>query len=119
MQQNDKELHEGLINAVYQLDSVPEGMGIFSKSATEGGGFYIDMGCAELLIRGDVMIRYDTVSRFEEGSVILSSMPLVLAQWIDGEPNCAEKRVLHPLVGLRGWGWVYDRLRTLVWGREI
>lgn len=71
MQDTDKDFHRGLINAGYKLDHGPEGMGIFSKSATEGGGFYIDMGCAGLLIRGDVSIRYATVSRFEGDSVVI------------------------------------------------
>jgi putative flavoprotein involved in K+ transport len=71
MQETDKELHQGLLDAGYRLDFGPDGTGVFAKSATEGGGFYINMGCAELLIRGDVSLRYATLSRFEYDALVI------------------------------------------------
>jgi putative flavoprotein involved in K+ transport len=71
MQDMDKTMHEGLINAGFQLDQGPARAGIFAKSATEGGGFYINMGSAELVIRGEVAVRYATVSRFEGENIVI------------------------------------------------
>lgn len=71
MHDMDKTMQEGLINAGFQLDQGPGQAGIFAKSATEGGGFYINMGSAELVIRRDVAVRYATVSRFEGDNVII------------------------------------------------
>ena len=71
MKETDAELHEGLIAAGYRLDFGPNGTGVFAKSATEGGGFYINMGAAELVINGDVSIRYATVSRLQEDGIVI------------------------------------------------
>ena len=67
----DKDLLESLAAAGYQLDDGPEGAGIFAKSATQGGGFYIDMGCAELVARNEVDVRYATVARLEPDGVVI------------------------------------------------
>jgi putative flavoprotein involved in K+ transport len=71
MRETDADLHRGLIEAGYHMDFGPDGTGLFAKSATEGGGFYINMGCAKLLTRGDVSVRYTTVSRLEPDSVVI------------------------------------------------
>ncbi len=67
----DKDLLESLAAAGYQLDDGPEGAGIFAKSATQGGGFYIDMGCAELVAQKEVDVRYATVMRLESEGVVI------------------------------------------------
>lgn len=54
----------------YKFDYGHDGTGLFAKSATEGGGFYIDVGCAELLARGDVRVRFADVHRLESDAVI-------------------------------------------------
>jgi putative flavoprotein involved in K+ transport len=66
MEQNDDHMLQQLQQAGYQLDNGPYGCGIFAKSATEGGGFYINHGCADLIIRGDVIVKYATVESFVE-----------------------------------------------------
>ena len=73
MRQQDKELHEGLVQAGYQLDFGPDNMGLFAKSATEGGGFYINMGSAELVARGDVSIHYGTVKRLVSNGIVIEN----------------------------------------------
>ena len=67
----DKDLLESLSAAGYQLDDGPEGAGIFAKSATQGGGFYIDMGCAELVSRKEVHVQYESVKRLESEGVVI------------------------------------------------
>jgi putative flavoprotein involved in K+ transport len=71
MKETDAELIQGLERVGYQFDYGYQGTGLFAKSATEGGGFYINVGCAELLIRGDVHVRYATVERFESEGVVI------------------------------------------------
>ena len=71
MQMTDEDLLSKLEKAGYQLEDGPDGAGIFAKSATEGGGFYIDMGCAELVIRKEVAVRFATVSRLEEDGILI------------------------------------------------
>jgi len=71
MQDTDKKLLEDLATAGYQLDDGPDGAGIFAKSAAEGGGFYIDMGCADLVIRKEVDVRYATVTRLEPDGIVI------------------------------------------------
>jgi putative flavoprotein involved in K+ transport len=71
MQQTDSKMLRDLTEAGYRLDTGPNGTGIFAKSATEGGGFYIDNGCAELVTRGDVSVRYAIVDRFDDSNVVV------------------------------------------------
>ncbi len=71
MKKRDQDLLKNLEEAGYQLEDGPDGAGIFAKSATEGGGFYIDMGCAELIIRKLVHVRYATISRLESDGIMI------------------------------------------------
>lgn len=69
MRRNDRELLDGLARAGFQLDFGFEGTGIFAKSASEGGGFYIDVGAATLISRGDVNVCGATIERLRDDGV--------------------------------------------------
>lgn len=70
MKINDKLLHEQLKNIGYELDiDGPYNAGIFAKSATEGGGFYINMGCAELMINKQINVLYSTIQHINDDSI--------------------------------------------------
>ena len=71
MAENDKDMLDGVAQAGYRVDSGPDGTGIFAKSASQGGGFYINVGCAELVMRGDIDVRYATVERLEENAIVV------------------------------------------------
>jgi len=71
MRDTDRVMHEGLAKAGYELDFGPDGTGLFAKSATEGGGFYINMGAAELIIQGQIQTVYGTVRRIGEHDVVV------------------------------------------------
>jgi len=73
MKETDAELIARVEAAGYKFDYGYDGTGLFSKSATEGGGFYIDVGCAELLARKDVLVRYADVERFEPDAVVIKN----------------------------------------------
>jgi putative flavoprotein involved in K+ transport len=95
MMEHDAELLQGLRRAGLRLDTGPDGTGIFAKSASQGGGFYINMGCAKLLIEGHVSVRYATVERLESDAVIARSI-------VDNDDNVgtrpAEERLPADLI---------------------
>lgn len=71
MKETDHDLLHRVAEAGYQLDDGPDGAGIFAKSATEGGGFYIDMGATDLVIRKLVQVRYATIVRLEPDGLVI------------------------------------------------
>ncbi|KAK2012498.1 FAD/NAD(P)-binding domain-containing protein [Colletotrichum eremochloae] len=54
---NDAELLRGLRDAGFQLDTGPSGAGFFVKYFQRGGGYYIDVGCSQLIIDGAIKIK--------------------------------------------------------------
>lgn len=53
----DKDTLDGLAKAGFQLDFAEDGSGIYRKYITRGGGYYIDVGCSQLIIDGKVKVR--------------------------------------------------------------
>ena len=49
MRANDAELHSRLQAAGYQIDFGDDNTGVFGRSFRQGGGFYIDVGCCDLI----------------------------------------------------------------------
>ncbi|KAI3554908.1 hypothetical protein CABS01_11684 [Colletotrichum abscissum] len=54
---NDAELLSGLQKAGFNLDMGPSGGGFFVKYFQRGGGYYIDVGCSQLIIDGEIKIK--------------------------------------------------------------
>lgn len=54
---NDAELLSGLQKAGFNLDMGPSGGGFFVKYFQRGGGYYIDVGCSQLIIDGQIKIK--------------------------------------------------------------
>ncbi|KAF4774902.1 flavin-containing monooxygenase [Colletotrichum scovillei] len=54
----DQELLDGLSKAGFKLDFGPEGSGIYRKYITRGGGYYIDVGCSQLIVDGKVKVHH-------------------------------------------------------------
>ena len=53
----DRELLEGLSKAGFKLDNGPEGSGFFMKYFQRGGGYYIDVGCSQLIADGKINVK--------------------------------------------------------------
>ncbi|KAL7952042.1 FAD/NAD(P)-binding domain-containing protein [Trichoderma barbatum] len=53
----DKDIIDGLTRAGFQLDYAEDGSGIYRKYITRGGGYYIDVGCSQLIIDGKVKVK--------------------------------------------------------------
>ncbi|KAJ0159434.1 putative indole-3-pyruvate monooxygenase YUCCA10, partial [Colletotrichum tanaceti] len=54
---NDADLLAGLDRAGFRLDMGPSGGGFFTKYFQRGGGYYIDVGCSQLIIDGAIRIK--------------------------------------------------------------
>lgn len=53
----DKDLRVGLEKAGFKLDEGPDGSGFFMKYFQRGGGYYIDVGCSQLIIDGKIKVK--------------------------------------------------------------
>ncbi|RDW69808.1 putative flavin-containing monooxygenase YUCCA3 [Coleophoma cylindrospora] len=70
----EKENVEGLTRAGFKLDFGDDGSGIYRKYITRGGGYYIDVGCSQLIIDGKIGIQQSPngISHFEENALVLA-----------------------------------------------
>ncbi|KAL9115691.1 MAG: hypothetical protein Q9227_000059 [Pyrenula ochraceoflavens] len=93
----EKELNVGLEKAGFAIDEGPARSGLARKYMTKGGGYYLDVGCSQLIIDGKVKVR-----RCEEGISHLVPDGLVLK---DGQEVKADVIVLAT---------GYDNMRTSV-----
>ena len=95
----EKETLDGLAKAGFVVDFGEDKSGIFRKYITRGGGYYVDIGCSQLIIDGKVKIVQspDGISHFEEDSLVLANgkkLPadiVVLATGYDNMKTSAEK----------------------------
>ncbi|KAK7966664.1 uncharacterized protein PG986_000941 [Apiospora aurea] len=55
--EKDRATLEGLTKAGFKLDSGPDGAGLFFKYFQRGGGYYIDVGCSQLIIDEKIKIK--------------------------------------------------------------
>ncbi|KAH6676789.1 hypothetical protein B0J14DRAFT_360773 [Halenospora varia] len=72
----DEKILSGLEKAGFKLDKGPDGSGLWIKYLQRGGGYYIDVGCSELIADGKI--------RVKQGHEIASVLPNGL-QFDDGE----------------------------------
>ncbi|KEQ68491.1 FAD/NAD(P)-binding domain-containing protein [Aureobasidium namibiae CBS 147.97] len=91
----EKENLEGLEKAGFKIDFGHDGLGLFRKYMTKGGGYYIDVGYSSLITSGAIK-----VVRCEEGISHFSSSHIHLA---DGNAIAADIVVLAT---------GYDNMRT-------
>ncbi|KAI9729616.1 MAG: hypothetical protein M1818_008463 [Claussenomyces sp. TS43310] len=52
----DADLLDGLAKAGFNVDSGPDGCGFWMKYLQRGGGYYIDVGCSQLIIDGRIAV---------------------------------------------------------------
>lgn len=65
---------EGLAKAGFKLDFGNDKSGIYRKYITRGGGYYIDVGCSQLIVDGKIKVKQspDGISHFEENGLVLA-----------------------------------------------
>jgi hypothetical protein len=69
--EQDRELLDGLEAAGFKLDYGIDGGGLMSKALRRSGGFYIDVGCSQLIVDRKIAVRNSAVERFTETGVVL------------------------------------------------
>jgi len=70
----EKENIEGLTKAGFRIDFGEDGSGIYRKYITRGGGYYIDVGCSQLIIDGKIKLQQspDGIKGFEPHALVLA-----------------------------------------------
>jgi cation diffusion facilitator CzcD-associated flavoprotein CzcO len=68
----DRKIIDGLIARGFKFDTGEDGAGHQWKVRTRYGGYYLDAGCAQLIIDGDVgLLQYEEIERFVAGGALL------------------------------------------------
>jgi len=109
----DKELLEGLERVGFKLDFGENNTGWQFKYLTRGGGYYFNVGCSDLIVKGEIALKqFADIDRFVAGG----------ARMKDGETIAADLVVLatgykrqEELVRLLFGEAVADRVGT-IWG---
>ena len=61
----DQELLEGLARRGFKLDFGDDGTGWQFKYLTRGGGYYFNVGCSELIVKGEIaLVQFADIDRF-------------------------------------------------------
>lgn len=70
----EKDNLDGLKRAGFKVDFGEDGSGIFRKYITRGGGYYIDVGCSQLIIDGKIKLRQSPngIKEFEPHALVLA-----------------------------------------------
>jgi putative flavoprotein involved in K+ transport len=68
----DKDMIEGLKARGFKFDIGEDETGHQMKYRRRGGGYYLDAGCAQLIIDGEIgLLQYDTIDRFVDRGALL------------------------------------------------
>ena len=94
MRRRDRDILEGLAARGFRMDFGQDETGIQMKYFRRGGGYYIDVGCCDLIIEGKIpLVQWADVERFvPEGALmrdgrVLPADLLVLATGYRGLPD--------------------------------
>jgi cation diffusion facilitator CzcD-associated flavoprotein CzcO len=109
----DKELLDGLEHRGFKLDFGDDGTGWQFKYLTRGGGYYFNVGCSDLIVKGEIgLVQFSDIAGFVpagariRGGETLAADLIVLATGYKGQEQLVRK-----LFG----GAVADRLGP-IWG---
>jgi putative flavoprotein involved in K+ transport len=73
MRRRDADFYARLSESGFAVDFGDDGSGLMMKAFRSGSGYYIDVGCSELIARGDIAVRGGAeISALTERSVVLS-----------------------------------------------
>jgi putative flavoprotein involved in K+ transport len=76
----DKAMIEGLKSRGFKYDIGEDGTGHQMKYRRRGGGYYLDAGCAQLVIDGAIgLLQFDAIDRFVAGGALLRDRTVVPA----------------------------------------
>ena len=96
--EDDKEMLTGLEKAGFKVDYGYEGSGLFMKYLISGGGYYIDVGCSQMIVDGKIKIKQGKeIAKIVEDGVVfedeskLEADVIVLATGYDNMRETARK----------------------------
>jgi putative flavoprotein involved in K+ transport len=111
----DAALHEGLERAGFRLDFGEDGTGWPLKYRTRGGGYYFNVGCSELIARGEIgLVQYRDIEAFgPEGLRLkdgrrLAGELVVLATGYKGQDHLVEALFGADVARRVGRVWGFD-----------
>jgi hypothetical protein len=74
MLENDKKIIDGLIARGFKFTDGEDGAGHQWMVRTRYGGYYLDGGCSQLIIDGEIgLLQYDQIERFVENGALLKN----------------------------------------------
>jgi cation diffusion facilitator CzcD-associated flavoprotein CzcO len=121
----DQEILDGLNRAGFKTDTGPSGGGIFAKYLQRGGGYYIDVGGAQLIIDGKVKVKHGQEVaqilpkglKLADGSE-LEADEIVFATGYDNMRTTAKAILGEGLPENVGdvWGWDGEGEMRTIWG---
>ena len=83
MKEIDKDLLEGLRRRGFKLDFGEDETGHQMKFRRRHGGYYLDCGCSELIVNGDIgLIQYDDIDAFVGDGIRMKDGRIVAADLI-------------------------------------
>jgi hypothetical protein len=122
----DRKMIDGLIARGFKWDAGEDGAGHQMKVRTRYGGYYLDAGCAELIINGNVgLLHFDNIERFVAGGALLtdgsvkSADLIVLATGFVTQEVLVAKLLGHEVAKKVGpvWGFGPDGEMNNMWKR--
>jgi cation diffusion facilitator CzcD-associated flavoprotein CzcO len=123
-EEKDKEMLDELERAGFKVDKGPSGGGLFCKYLQRGGGYYIDVGAAKLIIDGKVKVKHGQEIaqvlpnrlRFVDGSE-LEADEIVFATGYENMKQSARGFLEDELFEKVGdvWGWDEEGEMRTIW----
>jgi putative flavoprotein involved in K+ transport len=79
----DKDLLEGLARAGFKLDYGEDNTGWQFKYLTRGGGYYFNVGCSDLIVKGEIALKqFADIETFVAGGARMKNGELVAADLV-------------------------------------
>jgi hypothetical protein len=110
----DQELLDGLERVGFKLDFGDDGTGWQFKYLTRGGGYYFNVGCSDLVVRGEIGLRqFSDIeafvadgARMKSGETLAADL-IVLATGYKGQQHLVRKLFGDEVAGRVGpiWGF--------------
>jgi putative flavoprotein involved in K+ transport len=126
MQELDRKTLDGLVARGFKYDPGEDGAGHQWKVRTRYGGYYLDAGCAQLIIDGEVgLLQFDEIERFVENGARLKDGSvkdvdlIVLATGFVGQQVLVGKLLSEEIADKVGpvWGFGPDGEMNNMWKR--
>lgn len=79
----DKDLLEGLARVGFKLDFGDDDTGWQFKYLTRGGGYYFNVGCSDLIVKGDIALKqFADLDRFAAGGATMKDGEIIAADLV-------------------------------------